>query len=96
MNTLSKILISALMVGGFTFQAHAKGDKHKDKHEMVELTKEQRDKMASLHEQMANCLRSDKSAKECHEDMKQSCKSMGKEACPMMGHHDMEKTKKSE
>ena len=42
--------------------------------------------MAVLHEQMAACLRSDKSVAECHSQMMTSCqKSMGKSGCPMMG-----------
>ena len=38
-----------------------------------ELSKETREKMAALHEQMAACLRSDKSLAECHSMMIQGC-----------------------
>lgn len=49
------------------------------------LTPEQRENMAKMHEDMAKCLRSTKPMKECHEEMKKSCESMGKD-CPMMEH----------
>jgi hypothetical protein len=56
----------------------AKGDK------WPEPTKEQRQKMAEMHEKMAACLKSDKPASDCHKEMMASCKeAMGKE-CPMM------------
>jgi hypothetical protein len=50
-------------------------------------SKEMREKMASVHEQMATCLRSDKPISECHSQMMKSCQeTMGHEGCPMMGH----------
>lgn len=50
------------------------------------LTKEQREKMATIHEQMAACLRSDKPISECHKEAMKSCQdTMGKDGCPMMG-----------
>jgi hypothetical protein len=51
-------------------------------------SKETREKMAVLHEQMAACLRSDKSLSECHAQMMKSChESLGANGCPMgMGH----------
>ena len=60
-------------------------------------SKETREKMAQLHEQMAGCLRSDKSVAECRTEMMKSCQdALGKEGCPMMGmgpgmgmHHHM-------
>ena len=49
------------------------------------LTKEQREKMATIHEQMATCLRSDKPIADCHKDAMKSCQDvMGKDGCPMM------------
>ena len=49
--------------------------------------KEVREKMATLHEQMAACLRSDKPLADCHSEMMKSCQdTMGKKDCPMMGH----------
>jgi hypothetical protein len=57
---------------------------------MPEPTKEQRQKMADLHEKMAKCLKSDSSMADCHKEMMQGCKdTMGKDGCPMMGHHGM-------
>jgi len=73
--------------------------KMSDKKEMPAMTKDQREKMAKTHEQMAKtheqmatCLRSTKSLKDCHEEMKKSCMTtMGEKGCPMMGHHGMSK-----
>jgi len=49
-------------------------------------SKEVREKMATLHEQMAACLRSDKSIDECRAEMRRSCAQMvGAESCPLMG-----------
>jgi hypothetical protein len=50
-------------------------------------SKEMREKMASLHEQMAACLRSDKPIADCRSQMMKSCEdTMGEKGCPMMGH----------
>lgn len=50
------------------------------------MTKETREKMAVLHEQMSACLRSDKPLADCHAEMRKSCKeSLGDQGCPMMG-----------
>jgi hypothetical protein len=53
-----------------------------------ELSKETREKMAVLHEQMAACLRSDKSLSECHDAMIRSCQEqLGGDGCFIgMGH----------
>jgi hypothetical protein len=54
------------------------------------LSKETREKMATLHEQMAACLRSDRPLSECHSAMMKSCQEqLGSDGCPMimgMGH----------
>lgn len=51
-------------------------------------TKEMREKMATLHEQMAACLRTDKAIEECHKQMMKNCTdTMGKDGCPMMNMH---------
>lgn len=47
-------------------------------------TPTQRENMAKMHEQMAACLRSTKTMKECHDEMRKSCEALGKEGCPMM------------
>lgn len=52
-------------------------------------SKEVREKMASMHEQMAACLRSDKSVSMCHTEMMKRCHDlMGEKGCQMMGMHD--------
>ena len=52
-------------------------------------TKEIRDKLATLHEQLANCLRSDKPIAQCHTEMMKSCQDMfGAQGCPMLRMHD--------
>ncbi len=50
--------------------------------QMKEPSKEDRAKIADMHEKMADCLRSDKSMKDCRSEMQASCKEMG-DACPM-------------
>ena len=56
----------------------------------AKMTKEQREKMAAAHEKMAACLRTDKTMKDCHEEMKKACEAnMGPDACPMMDHKGM-------
>lgn len=48
-------------------------------------TKEMREKMALLHEQMAACLRSSKSISECRAEMQKNCHDMmGDQGCTMM------------
>ena len=52
------------------------------------MSKEQREKMAMIHEQMAACLRSDKPAADCHKEAMKSCQdAMGKDWCSMMHEH---------
>ena len=47
-------------------------------------TKEQRSAMAQAHEQMATCLRSEKSLAECRQEMMQTCRGMsGYPGCGM-------------
>jgi hypothetical protein len=49
-------------------------------------SKEQRERMAALHEKMAACLRSDKEFSVCRDEMRKSCQAMsGEQGCPMMG-----------
>jgi len=52
------------------------------------MSKEQREKMATIHEQMAACLRSDKPVADCHKEAMKSCQdAMGKDWCSMMHEH---------
>jgi hypothetical protein len=54
---------------------------------MAEPGKEQREKMALVHEKLAACLRSDRSFADCHREMQSShAEAMGEEHCPMMEH----------
>jgi len=51
-------------------------------------SKEMREKMASLHEKIAACLRSTKSFDECREEMRSGCQQMmGGQGCQMMEMH---------
>lgn len=50
------------------------------------LSKDTREKLAALHEQMAACLRSDKSIADCHAEMRAACTaSLNNMGCPSMG-----------
>jgi hypothetical protein len=63
----------------------------------MKMTPEQRENMAKSHEQMAACLRSDKTVPECHEEMMNACeKTMGKECKKMMMHNGRHKGMKME
>jgi hypothetical protein len=61
----------------------------------MEMTPEQRVNMATVHENMATCLKSDKTVEACHSEMKENCKNMmGAEGCKMMKHDKMMKHRK--
>jgi hypothetical protein len=53
-------------------------------------SKQDREQMAKLHEQMAACLRSDKTMKECHEAARKACEESMGDHCQMMMHPMME------
>jgi hypothetical protein len=54
------------------------------------MSKEQRQKMALVHEKAAACLRSDRSMAECHQEMmKMNGGSMSDKECQMMDGHMM-------
>jgi hypothetical protein len=49
-------------------------------------TAEQRQKMADVHQKMAECLRSDRPIADCRSEMATACHDvLGADACPMMG-----------
>jgi hypothetical protein len=51
-----------------------------------EPSAEARRKMATVHEKMAACLRSDRPLSQCREEMVTTCRDMmGEDGCPMMG-----------
>jgi hypothetical protein len=93
--TLLRNLVASMVVlagGGATFAADVPPANH------AAPTKEMREKMATLHEQMAACLRSDKPIADCRSEMKKSCgETMGEEGCPKMDgmHHRMMKDQSS-
>ena len=46
---------------------------------------EQRQKMAAVHQKMADCLKSNRPMNECREEMRKGCHdTMGEQGCPMM------------
>lgn len=50
------------------------------------VSKETRDKLAAMHEQMAACLRSEKTFAECRTEMRTACReTMNNVGCPSMG-----------
>jgi len=52
------------------------------------MSKEQREKMATIHDQIAACLRSEKPVADCHKEAMKSCQdAMGKDWCSMMHEH---------
>lgn len=92
MKLITKLFLSVTLFGTVSLQSMAHD---MDKKEMPAMTKEQREKMAAMHDKMATCLRSEKSGEDCFEEMKKSCMDMGADNCPMMRHHkDMKKKSK--
>jgi hypothetical protein len=85
---MKTIVVLVCAVAAFTLPAFAQ-DKAGTSAEMMtppELTAEQRQKMADIHEKMAACLRSDRPLSECRQETMQHCQAlMGQEGCPMMG-----------
>jgi hypothetical protein len=79
-----------------TSSLHAASTKSDKMMKPMTMTTEQRQNMATAHENMAACLKSDKSLDVCHTEMMDSCKAtMGDEGCPMgMMKHDMMKKRK--
>lgn len=52
----------------------------------AEPSKQAREQMATMHEQMAACLRSEKTFADCQSQMHQRCMTvMAEKGCPMMG-----------
>jgi hypothetical protein len=90
--TLFRIAVASMVLMGGAGAASA-ADMPKGEHEHQAPTKEMREKMATVHDQMAACLRSDKAIADCHKEMMKQCEdTMGKDNCPMMQmHHRMMK-----
>lgn len=52
----------------------------------VEPSRQAREQMAKMHEEMAACLRSEKTLADCQTQMHARCMTaMGEKGCPMMG-----------
>ncbi|MGK5082459.1 hypothetical protein WDW37_04060 [Bdellovibrionota bacterium FG-1] len=89
------LLLCALSIVGTSALAADKTAQAPATAKRPEPTAEQRQKMATLHEKMAACLRTDRKLSDCRQEMMKSCKEqMGKDGCPMMGrdgmhHHGM-------
>lgn len=64
-------------------------------------TKQERERLATLHEHMATCLRSDKTLRECHESARKECEDTLGDRCrdmmrAMMGmQHRMNKQREN-
>lgn len=90
-----KIALMFLLLASNALHAESK---NKNKMMLMEMTKEQRQTMASAHEKMASCLRSDTDLDTCRNEMMESCKNtMGEDGCKMMNkkmNHGMMKDKK--
>jgi hypothetical protein len=75
------IIISFFILAASTsFSVNAKSAKE------INVTKEEREKMALMHKTMAICLESDKSIDECQKEMRKNCSEMHTQmGCKMMG-----------
>ncbi len=82
-----KTQFAALFLFGlFTAGNALAAEKAKPSMKGFEISAEQRENMAAMHEKMAACLRSEKSMVDCQKEMMQSCRdTMGKNGCLMMG-----------
>ncbi len=99
MNTASKQRVSALVTGiavallGSSFAAAqtTPSSDEPSKQTRQEPSKQTRDQLAQIHDEMATCLRSDKSMSECQTQMHDRCVAvMGDKGCPPKGggkHH---------
>ena len=87
-NTLVELALAAMLLAG----AAAVFAADEPKATPPAPSQQMREQMASLHEKMATCLRSDKPFADCRSEMQTNCKSMmGEQGCPMMGMHDQMK-----
>ncbi len=81
MNTKSLVATLAVILGSVSMASAAEPPSTAP----TGPSKEMREKMATFHEQLAACLRSDKPIAECHKEaMKHHHEMMGTEGCSMM------------
>jgi bisphosphoglycerate-independent phosphoglycerate mutase (AlkP superfamily) len=93
---MKKILVTIASIALFNSVSFAKDAVKKTDTSVkpsATMTKEQREEMASAHEKMATCLRSDKALDECKQEMMDACKDKAG-SCSMMSHHGNMKHKK--
>lgn len=82
---IASALLIALSSTAFADNAPAAALKRAPVPSLGASAKETRERMATLHEQMAACLRSDKYISECHSEMLEHCKAMmGNQGCSRM------------
>ncbi|MGE5085058.1 MAG: hypothetical protein ACM3MG_02075 [Bacillota bacterium] len=86
---MKNLILSTLVIFTFTSPAAFAAKDKTTKASKVEWTTEQRENMAKMHENMAACLRSTKTMKDCRAEMRTTCHDMGGENCPMMERHGM-------
>lgn len=85
-SALLSVLTLSLIVTSASFASEGKKSKMGYQKMPMEMTKEQRQEMATHHEKMALCLRSDRTMADCHKEMRAACdEKMGMGGCPMMG-----------
>lgn len=83
---MKKSLLTASMILAFSMGSIASDSSQAQKDPKAAPTKESREQMAAAHEKMAQCLRSDSSIEDCHEQMREQCHEMKDEGhCSMMG-----------
>lgn len=84
--TLMVLVVLGISVGSAFADDTQKDASSSKKMKMMTMTTEQRQKMATAHEAMAVCLKSERPMSDCHDEMMKGCKDvMGKDGCPMMG-----------
>jgi len=77
---LAGIALLALLAAPMAFAAEP------EKNAPSDPSPEAREKMAAVHQKMAECLRSSRPMAECRAEMTNSCREMmGDSGCPMMG-----------
>lgn len=85
-SALLAVLTLSLMATSVSFASDGKKNKMGYQKMPMEMTKEQRQEMATHHEKMALCLRSDRTMADCQKEMRAACdEKMGMAGCPMMG-----------
>lgn len=90
MFTVSSLVLTVIVSLTPTYLYAQQSDVKKSSTPMMsEPSKEQRAKMAEMHGQAAECLKSDKSFDECRKQMMDNCPMAEDGACPMMGMHKM-------